>query len=171
MKQRIHTTPFNTGRYAQKETAEPIDKYANRSKIRNVGNKDGLMEAISSPPRLPTQQDDWSHSPRVHPMGHAPQQAGEFGRMQRTGTGQGVYGYGGNVMSARPGNAVGNPPERLGDNAIGYPPNRRGANGVGVPPNRRGPNAVGSPPNRVGESALASKWTPHGSFHGGARRS
>lgn len=171
MKQEIRTDKFNTGHYAQPETSEKVDKFTNRSMMKKSGGiKDHLAMAIGGPPRLPRGNQIYRHTSSVKPRGAHYDPRGHFGSVARTGAGHGVYGYGGNVMSAIPGNAIGNPPNRRGGNAIGSPPNRMGQNAVGNPPHRKGPNAIGSAPNRVGENALASKFVPRGSWHGAGHR-
>jgi hypothetical protein len=174
MKKTMRSEPFNTGdryktdEYGATETSEPIDKFTNRSKMRNAGIKDHLMEAFKIPKAtVPNAHHVWHHSGMVNPSGHALNQPGEFGRTAPMGAHRGVYGYGSNVHSAIPGNAVGSPPNRRGDNAVGHPPNRMGQNAVGHPPNRAGQNAVGNPPHRYGGNALASDFRPRfGKPHG-----
>lgn len=168
MKERVKTDPFNTGHYAQKESAEPIDKFSNRPRMKNSGLKDHLFEALSHPkPILPSDQASFRHSGHVQPRGANYHPMGAFGSTARMGTGRGVYSYGGNRMSAHPSNAVGTPTNRRGDNAVGHAPDRHGENAVGHAPNRRGPNAIGNPPNRFGENALAARFVPRG--HSGRR--
>lgn len=167
MKQELHTTPFNTGKYAQPETSEKIDKFTNRSKMKHSGGlNDPLRKALGyHPPIIPSGMQPFSHSKTSRPTGAHYSPAGTFGKITRTGAGQGVYSYGGNQYSAVPGNAIGSPPNRRGGNAVGVPPNRRGPNAVGSPPNRMGTNAVGNPPNRYGNNALASRFVPRGGGH------
>jgi len=183
MIQKGHTDSFNTGSYAQDQTREPMDKVANRSKLKEankIGTRrgtDGLFNALGAPEHmytathkanLPTDNHEYRPSSRVHPTGVHYHPAGEFGVTHRTGAGRGVYGYGGNRHSARPSNAIGNPPERHGGNAVGVPPNRHGSNAVPGHENRAGgQNAVGHAPNRYGENALASTFRPRfGKPHG-----
>jgi hypothetical protein len=169
MKTETSTTPFNTGRYAQPETSEKIDKYSNRSQMKHSGGlNDPLRKALGyHPPLLPSDEHTWSHSKTSQSRGAHYNPAQQFGAMSRTGAGRGVYGYGGNKRSAPSANAVpGRQNSRNGGNAVGSPPNRRGTNAVPGHENRNGgTNAIGSAPNRFGESALASKWTPK--FKGG----
>jgi hypothetical protein len=168
MKTETKTTPFNTGRYAQPETSEKIDKYSNRSQMKHSGGlNDPLRKALGyHPPLLPSGEHTWTHSKTSQPRGAHYRPAQQFGAMNRTGTGRGVYGYGGNQKSAPAANALGSPSGGRGGNAVGSPPGRGGTNAVpGHQNTMSGRNAIGSPPNRFGESALASKWTPR--FKGG----
>ena len=170
------TDAFNTGSYAQDQTAEPMDHISNRSKIKEANKKgvrrgsDGLYNALSAPAEmyratkkanLPTDNHRWEHSKTVRPTGAHYNPMGQFGRTARTGAGSTMNIYGHNRMSARPSNAVGYAPNRRGSNAVpGRENTDRGRSGI--PGNER---------NGVGENALASKFTPRGGFHGGARRS
>lgn len=187
MIQRTKTDLFNSGQYAEEEQSEPVDKIANRSRMRSankmrsgagVDGPDPLRQSLMSAGSKvyqathkaspPTDNHRWTHSSRVEPTGARYSPAGSFGRTARTGAGRGVYSYGGNRHSAIPGNAVGSPLGRRGDNALpGHQNTHAGQNAIGNPPHRHGENAVGSPPNRYGENALSGRFRPSfGKPHG-----
>lgn len=118
MKQTIRTTPFHTGNYAQPPTSEPVTKYANRSKMKGPGS-DALMAALSpKKATLPKDNMKWNPSKTPQPRGVLYNPEGAFGRMSRTGQGQGVYSYGPNMKSAKSSNAIGNHPNRKGSQTL-----------------------------------------------------
>lgn len=159
-------TPFQTSMGPSTEHDKKPDKVkvnANMSDVRNSGTEGALHAALShrGMPEVPSDRHIWTHTTRVEPVGAHYTPHGEFGKRQATGTGRGVYSYGG-APNRKGDNPLGSPPDRKGDNPLGRAMNRVGGNAVGKPPNRRGGNAVGSNSNRTGEKSGYGKFRPTG---------
>lgn len=110
-------TPFQQGQ----STNEHPDKTktakvnANMSDVRNSGTEGSLHAALGHRglPLLPSDNHVYTHTTTVKPVGAHYSPAGEFGKRKATGTGKGVYSYGG-------------APNKKGDNPLGKAMNKVG---------------------------------------------
>lgn len=121
----------------------------------------GAALAHRGPPNLPSDNHIWTHTTRVEPVGAHYNPTGNYGSVKPTGTGKGVYSYGG-APNKKGDNPLGSNSNRKGGNPLGNNSNRHGDNALGKALGGKGANAVGSPNNRKGSKSGYPKFSPKG---------
>lgn len=157
---------YNTSQGPTTDRDKKPDKVkvsSDMSSVRNSGTEGALYAALGTKgiPTLPSDTHVYTHTTRVEPVGAHYSPQGEFGKRKATGTGKGVYSYGG-APNRKGENPLGSPTNKKGDNALGKVMNKVGTNAIGSNSNRKGSNAVGSTNNRTGEKSGYSGFRPKG---------